>query len=229
VTPPDPPSSDPQLERRLDKVRKLLALADSPNIHEAALAAARAQALIDEHRLQGLLAAEQVDPVADGRDDPLHTSRRLRRWKVSLAMALAGLNGVVAYTHKQGKFHHIVLVGTAADRAAVQVLWQALVHRIAWLSATHGEGRDKRWHDAFRIGAVQTISARLQRGQQSSRQALSTTALVTVDGRIAARQERVQAFVKERLRLRPGRAIRVDPQAYQRGRLAGADVDLPDG
>ena len=80
-------------DKLLDRVRKLLALTESPNVHEAALAAARAQALIDAHRLQGLLDAEEDAPVVDGRSAPLESGRRLRKWKVVLASALAGQLG----------------------------------------------------------------------------------------------------------------------------------------
>ena len=41
----------------VDRVRKLLALAGSSNVHEAAAAAARAQELITRHRLESLCAS----------------------------------------------------------------------------------------------------------------------------------------------------------------------------
>lgn len=81
----------------LARVNKLLALATSPNVHEAAAAAARAQAMIEAHRLEGLLAAErEVDDVDDGRDAPLEVSKRLRRFKVVLATVLGEHNACVA-------------------------------------------------------------------------------------------------------------------------------------
>ena len=84
-------SHDPPL---LDRVRKLLALATSPNIHEATAAAALAQTLIARHRLQTWLDADQTvaddpEPIEDARDTPLEASKRLRTWKTVLANALA--------------------------------------------------------------------------------------------------------------------------------------------
>jgi hypothetical protein len=61
----------------LERVRKLLALASSPNIHEAASAAAKAQALIERHRLQSWLDAadaEAADPIEGGQDTPLEVA-----------------------------------------------------------------------------------------------------------------------------------------------------------
>lgn len=215
-------------DKLLDRVRKLLALAESPNVHEAALAAARAQALIDAHRLQGLLDAEDDAPVTDGRSAPLESGRRLRKWKVVLASGLAEVNGCLAYTERVGKMKRIVLVGTEDDRAAVSMLWDWLVRRIEWLSATHGAGQDRRWHDAFRIGAAQTIAGRLRMSQQEGTARLESAALVVVSAGLARRQSRVSDFARDRLNLKPGRGIRVDPDAYRLGLQAGAEVPLPE-
>lgn len=196
-------------------------------MHEAALAAARAQALIDAHRLQHLLDAERDEPVADGRAHPLESGRRLRKWKLVLAQSLADLNGCIAYTERRGKLKNIVLVGTQADRAAVVALWEWLVRRIEWLSATHGVGHDRTWHEAFRVGAVVTITERLRAGQQDTTAQLETTALVQVRAGLARRQQRVADFARRNLNLKNGRGVRVDPEAYRQGRAAGGVVVLP--
>lgn len=228
-----------ETERLLDRVRKLLALATSPNVHEAALAAARAQELIERHRLEGLLAPPSAaEVVEDARESPLEVGRRIRKWKRVLAQQLAAVNGCMAYTLSVGREERLVLVGTAADRAATTALWEWLCRRIEWLSATHGaavearEGRalDKPWHDAFRIGAVETIVARLQavRAEALQAAALESTALAVVERRLSSRAAQVEQFAQERLRLTPGRGVRVDAAAYARGRAAGDAVPLPD-
>ncbi len=216
-------------DKILQRVQKLLALASPPNVHEAAQAAAQAQRLIEEHRLQGLLdAKKQEEPVEDARDEPLATARRIRKWKQVLAGSLASLNGCVTYTHKVGREEQLILVGTASDQAAVRALWDWLCHRVQWLSATHGDGHDKRWHDAFRIGAVQTIIERLQATQQELSAELSRSALVVVNSGLARRQDRVAEYAQQTLNLKKVRGIRVDAQAFDRGREAGGDVKLPD-
>jgi hypothetical protein len=215
----------------LARVRKLLALATSPNPHEAALAAARAQALIEAHRLQAWLeaersAADDPDPIMDARDEPLAVGRRLRTWKVVLASSLAEANGCIAYTLDRGRDLAIVLVGRGRDRAAVVELWGFLVRRIEWLSASRGAGRDRQWHEAFRIGAVDTIVARLRTATEEVQGALDGAALVLVEPARAAHREALERAA-ESLRLGKGRAVRVDAHAWQRGRAAGGDVDLP--
>jgi hypothetical protein len=226
-------------QRALDRVRKLLALASSPNVHEAASAAAHAQALIDRHRLSAILDAEssaddERDPITDARDEPLETARKIRPWKSLLAIVLAEHNGCVAYTLDEGAQSALVLVGRAADRAAVATLWTALVKRIEWLSATHGAGRSRRWHDDFRVGAVDAIAQQLAatraEPQRTEAAALDATALAVVDRVFEARDAALRRFVESRLRLGEGRAIRVNPRAWARGReVAGEQAWLPSG
>jgi hypothetical protein len=215
----------------LARVRKLLALATSPNPHEAALAAARAQALIEAHRLQAWLDAERreqedPDPIVDAQGEPLEVGRRIRKWKVVLASTLAEANGCIAYTLDRGREQAIVLVGRARDRAAVVELWGWLVRRIEWLSATHGTGRDRQWHEAFRIGVVDAIAERLRAGNEEARAELDATALVVVEPAAAAHREALDRAA-EGLGLGAGRAVRVDARAWQRGKAAGGDVELP--
>ncbi|MEY3014068.1 MAG: hypothetical protein RIT45_2803 [Pseudomonadota bacterium] len=218
----------------LERVRKLLALAGSPNPHEAAAAAATAQTLIARHRLQEWLdadaaAEDEAEPIEDARDAPLEVARKPRRWKVALAATLADANHCLAYTLDRGHERAIVLVGRAADRAAVLELWTWLVGRIEWLSATHGAGADRKWHDAFRIGVVTTIGERLAAVEAEVRSELDAGALVRLDPVTLARRDALDRFVRERMQLGKGRSIRVDAQAYAAGRAAGATLDLGAG
>lgn len=211
-------------EATLDRVRKLLALAGSPNPHEAAAAAARAQALIDAWRLGPWLAADPVagaEPVIDDRDAPLDVARRLRPWRVALAGALARANGCVVYTLQTGDEERLILVGRDGDRAAVHALWAWLLRRVEWASATAGPGRSRHWHEAFRVGAVDTVAERL-----AARHA--EAGLVPIAAAIAAREVAVQRFVHEHLRLTPGRGLRVDGRGYRAGRRGGVTIPLPD-
>ncbi len=215
----------------LSRVRKLLALTSSPNVHEATTAAAVAQTLIARHRLESWLAAEQSaeddpDPIVDARESPLEASKRLRTWKVVLATALADANGCVAYTLAGGALKSIVLVGRSRDRAAVAELWGWLVTRIEWLSATHGVGQSRAWHDAFRVGVVGAIADRLSKVAAEVRGEYSESALVRVDPAIHAHRTALDRFVADRLSLGKGRGLRVDAAAWEQGRRAASDLDL---
>lgn len=216
-------------EAVLDRVRKLLALASSPNPHEAAAAAARAQALITQHRLEAQLQAESdtVDPIEDARDEPLEASRRLRRWKVYLASALAEVNGCLAYTLDRGDDQAIVLVGRHGDRAAVAALYEGLVRQLAWLSATHGAGQSKKWHESFRIGAAEQIAARLRESVSDTVTEFDTTALTVLEPAMQAHKAALDRFVSQNLRLGRGRNLTVIESAWREGRERSTELPLP--
>lgn len=216
----------------LDRVRKLLALASSPNVHEAAAAAARAQALITRHRLEGWLAAEasvdaDPDPILDARDAPLEVAGRIRPWKSALAAVLAEANGCLCYTLDRGGDAAIVLVGRGRDRDAVAALWAWLVPRIEWLSATAGPGRSRAWHEAFRVGAADAIASRLAAAAGAEAAALDPAALVRVDPAARAHADALARFAAAHLRLGRGRALRVDARAWSAGRTAAESLALP--
>jgi hypothetical protein len=172
----------------VDRVRKLLALATSPNVHEAAAAAARAQALISRHHLASLLGdTPDPDPVTDGADAPLERARKLRKWRVVLASSLAEVNGCVAYSVDLGAHQELRVAGRSADRTAVAALWEWLPERIQWLSASLGAGRSRQWHDDFRIGAVEAVVEQLRQAVHTAHDALSPAALVVVDPALSPR------------------------------------------
>lgn len=213
----------------LARVRKLLALATSPNLHEAAAAAAAAQTLIERHRLGALLHAESEADLAitDGREAPLARARRLRTWKLVLAATLAESNGCVAWTAAEGAETLLLLAGRADDREAIVALYDWLVTRIEWLSATEGAGRSRDWHEAFRIGAAEVIVQRLREGSGAERATMGEAALAVIEPALAARAAAVARFAETHLRLKPGRGLRVDARGLSSGRAAGEQAPLP--
>lgn len=81
----------------VERVRKLLALSTSPNVHEAAAAAAKAQELIERHRIDLALleleAAGETTPVGV-RQDVVYTFSGMRAfgWVLKLAQGIARAN-----------------------------------------------------------------------------------------------------------------------------------------
>jgi Protein of unknown function (DUF2786) len=233
----------PSTDKLLERVRRLLALAESPNVHEAAAAAGRAQALITRYKLESLLEARRDTEarLSDGRDEPLDVGRKIRKYKLVLAAGLAQANGCVAYSVEVARREqHLCVAGQPNDQAAVAALWSWLVKRLEWLSATHGAGEGRAWHESFRIGAADTIVERLAAVQRAERSALSDggqnteggelpspAALVRLDAALEARAEAVERYAEERLALKKGRGITVQVDALEAGRLAGQTIALP--
>lgn len=217
----------------LARVKKLLALSTSSNVHEAASAAAAAQAMIARHQLEALLSADAAgdadgaDPITDGREAPLEIAKRPRRWRSALASGLARINGGVAWSLDADDGTHLCFCGHHSDRKAMAVLFEALAARIEWLSATHGQNQSRQWHEAFLLGAVETIIARLSAARDDD--AIDdSTALVRVEPLAALRRDAVERFVESHLRFGKGRGYSVDARGFAQGRRAAADVQLPD-
>ncbi|MFK7927262.1 MAG: DUF2786 domain-containing protein [Myxococcota bacterium] len=209
----------------LDRVRKLLALATSSNAHEAAAAAARAQEIIDKYRLEQWLVTNEpeADPIIDARDQPLEVSRRVRRWKSALASVLACANGCVAYRSDRGRDQAIILVGRRQDRDAVAEIYGGMVKQIEWLSATHAAGQSKKWHESFRLGAVDAVAKRLSKPTESG-SGSDSTALVAVHPALVAHTAALDAFVAENLRFKKGRGISVIGQAWRDGKARSEEL-----
>jgi len=108
----------------------------------------------------------------------------------------------------------------------VAELWGWLVTRLEWLSATHGAGRSRAWHEAFRIGAAEVVAARLAGARAEVAASFSPAALVRIEPERAARAAAVEAFAERHLRLGPGRTMRVDGRGLAQGRAAGAAMKL---
>lgn len=122
-------------EEAIKKAVKLLRLAQSDNAHEAALAAARAQEIIERYKLTGVSAdinvesAEEPDepihkftePISEDRNHPTST------WKVRLALGIAAVNQCRIY---YGSFHDgmktMMIVGRASDAQTVRYLYDYL-------------------------------------------------------------------------------------------------------
>ncbi len=153
----------------------------------------------------------------------------MRPWKVALAGALADANRCAAYVLARADGEAIVLVGRARDRAAVLELWQWLLRRIEWLSATHGAQKSRKWHEAFRVGVVDAVAKRLAQAVSEVRESASASALVVIEPADVAHREALAAFIAENLGLASGRALSVNAAAYRRGGDASAELDVEGG
>lgn len=229
----------------LAKVQKLLRLATSSNANEAALAAAKAQELIDKHQLAAaLLALDSAEP-ANGLDDepivdfekagaPLESQKKLDRWRGQLASVIARQNGCRIYYHGSD----IALVGRPSDAETVRYLYGYLSREVERLATENGRGMGRTWRNNFRLGVVDAISAKLyeQRRKFESEtraeaRAESGTALMRIDralAKIDKRGESVAAWIESNLKLysRGGGGGNYNHGARQAGRKAGQSVSI---
>lgn len=237
-------------DKVIDKIKKLLRLAESADVNEAATAAGQAQRLMEQYRIdQAILSVDEDAPdgavdeenIKEFSDEPLAASGRLAQWKSSLGVAIASINGCRCVLSKEWsgrKFRTtLCLVGHPSDVATVRYLFAYLVSEIERLCKERNNGRGRTWANSFRIGAVHTVRKRLQEAKEQARLDArkklkgNTKALARISKaleRVDARAGAVDLWMKDNLEMTTGRsrASSRDWDAYREGKRAGESIDL---
>jgi len=216
----------------VEKIKKLLALAESSNANEAALAASRAQELMVKYAIEeAALAPEQrtIEPIGT---EVITTDYKLMPiWHALLAYVLAPSFFCRSFYHKGGKYAKasIYIVGTPTDRAACIATYNVLKHDIEKMAAiewakvpaefaVHG----RRWKTAFYDGVCTTIRIRLGDSIKALAADNAGTAIV-----LANKQKAVDDYTNENHNLTSGGAARkIDASGYVAGVKAGHALNL---
>ncbi len=231
----------------VDKVRKILRLADKAGTpEEAAAAMSRAQALIDTYKLESTMieadeTAQPDEPIEDyGRKfAPLDSQKQLIRWRYWLASSVAKANACETYA--SGGWTHIV--GRASDVETVRYLFGYIVKQAEDLIDTNGRGCGKTWRNNFALGIVDTVGRKLRVSKDawkkdvaaaallSDSTGLTSTALVRTNQALVKMEQRGLAtlsWTKTNMKLRKGSSSnsRYDHSARAAGRVAGESVSL---
>lgn len=228
----------------IDKIAKLLKLANNPgaNPNEAANAAAMAQDLLMTHKLDMAdIAAKSSDdkvnfePIEDV--DLFNQGGRGARWREWLASSVAGANGCRIYlTPSRYHGNHIRIVGRRSDIQAVNYLFGYLnleAERMCGVAikqqAPMDKGTGRIWANNFKLGFTEVVSKRLRETKQQMEVKAQTerpTAMVLVKKDEAA----VDAFYSK-LKLKSGSASSYvgNNAARDHGRNAGGSVTLGAG
>lgn len=184
-----------------ERIRRLLALSESSNVHEAAAAAAKAQELMSKHQIDSAELAEQAgevdEPLCD--EDLQVFGARLVTWRATLAGAVAEANGCDSYNQVwRGEGGRQVraltrIVGPASSVQAVRYLVAYLEREIGRLcQVERSAGRSEAyWLNSFRLGASYEIGRRVKEAARAAKTAAAGhgCALARIDrdaGRVAA-------------------------------------------
>jgi hypothetical protein len=221
-------------DRIEERIRKLLALANNnTNVEEATLAAAKAQSLAFQHNID-LEAMRNKD--SKGRTFTQLRVRLGRRgtaaWHGVLVEGVAKANrcrtlrwsGVADDYYNYG-----MIFGAEHDVKIVEFMYQYLeaeIRRLAnigWKQAQSStRTKQHSWKNGFCFGAAREVEQRLEaqkRADEDGAKANGQFALVLASD--AAVQE---AFALAFPDLREGRTVRVDGDAYNKGREAGKGI-----
>jgi hypothetical protein len=213
----------------VERIQKLLALSQSSNEHEAALALAKAQALLAEHNLS----VAQVQARSGAKPVYLKEVVNLNsheNWRRELLARIARQNfcRTVLLRHTS-----MAIIGELVNTQAVQAMYASVVPQLeklasAWYQVYRYQGGDvpaRTWKNNFFLGAVVTIGERLVEEQRAFEAASNACrSLVVVKDRDL--REAVQGFYPH-LRTSNFRYTPA-PDGYARGVEAGQQVRFRD-
>jgi Protein of unknown function (DUF2786) len=213
----------------IQKVRGLLRLSQSSNVHEAAAAAAAADRLIQQHRLDETaieIETGEASESATTEPTPLRRWQRRPAWQRYLIRALCD-HYDVAYSYQTGRGVVTARMwGRPSDMALVQEMLAYTENEIERL-VLHYHGATAR--RSFRLGAVYGFAEALKASKQTTMAAQSSTALVLASRADAAEGAMRSYHGKPLRRGQPPRTLSVDAQAFMEGEQAGRRMDLNPG
>lgn len=213
----------------IEKIKKLLALANSSNEHEAALAAGHAQRLLSEHNL----AMADIEAAhKPGKADALETpaSKTLPKWLRLLSAGVSTAFDCQAIHHPAlGK---MTFIGVGADVQIAVYTFTYLDRTIRKLCSTYmkkhvGSSITNRHRELMRqsyyLGAVSTINDRLR--VQKIQTPITTGALVPVkEGLIRQAMNEIGT-----IRTMHSRRSYISGDAYAKGQSDGKQVGILHG
>lgn len=236
MSPTDPPEPTPvvDIESIANKIKKLLALSQSPNEAEAIAASRKAQELLTRHNLSMADLADSSQEDVDQYE--VSSQQKSDRWRESLIDGVADANFCEFLTRTtRGNGSTYLLIGRPSNCKVAALQYEYLcktVERLA--SEAVNETGEKGFRNAFRVGCAQRIRQRLKETIKEQ----CSQGVVSNDGNISAIVmrslfERRQAEIKQYISTELGRVRYVNKSTsissssgYAAGDRAGRQVSL---
>jgi len=226
------------------KIKKLLQLADTQrnsNIDEAAAAAAKAQKLMEKHRIHKTMLEETISTIAK----PLEDGGKPENWKLYLASTLSKNNGCyIVKSDNYQKDNKIYIVGDDQDINSIQHLYTYIIselNRMCLLElltfkTNFGIQPMPAFTNSFYLGAITIIDQRLHEATQQARNDELKKAflpekkntLINALQKIDARADKAKQWVKENLKVDIINVSLTNSNihGYQTGKKAAEKINL---
>ncbi len=213
----------------IEKIKKLLALAQSSNEHEAALAAAHAHRLLSEHNL----AMADIDTTQrPDKADKIETTvpKVLSKW---LRLLFGGVSTAFdCQTVHYPATGRMIFIGVGADVQVASYTFSYLQRVVRKLCGSYMKhhvngrftGRNRELlKQSYLLGAASTISARLR--EQKIQTPITSTALVPV------KEGLIRQTMTELGNLRTVRSRKsyINADAYGKGQADGREIGIHKG
>jgi hypothetical protein len=212
----------------LERVRKLLALAGSPDVHEAQNAAGQAARLMARHRITAAMLAEGCTEVGARLTNVVpERGDDVPEWRAVLLATVCTANHCVPVRLRGELGTRYGVVGRDDDARAVGYLHAYLARAVETAAEGHAH-RDAEFQRSFRLGMVAAFVERLQRAERMARdtarrEGVKAGGLGAVDRAIARVDSRIADAERaaEAMQAPGGGGRTVDVDSSGRGHRAG--------
>lgn len=211
----------------IEKIKKLQALANSSNKHEAALAATKMQKLLMQHNLDLETVENHAEASPYIKDTEILDCNRLTKgWKSDLYAVIASNNFCTLLTVSGSP--KVSIVGKKHNLEIVRYLYHYLereIERLATKAAESQYSGRAAYIRGFSLGAVHTIGNRLWEAKKDMAEQSDCRALIVKsDAELKSAVEREFGKVGTAKWTKTGNAA-----AYQAGRRAGREIPIHEG
>lgn len=233
-------------DKIIDRVRKLLELANSANEHEAANAANAAAELMERHRIDAALLAqaeqkEEVENEQFSLNEDIRSKRKfvtVPRWYWVLAFSIGMANRTRPNVRMTGRHKgYVTFVGKPSDAMMARYMLDKIsdeVNRLGKKFAKQfGTGVGGRAGQSFRLGCAETIADRLHElkervMKQVEGEVKDCTALVRVANQLALKDRELTVFAARHgvFYVKTRRTTISSTEAYKHGRERGKTIDI---
>jgi len=227
------------MDNVIDKVKKLLAMAERGTEHEAAIAAAKAQSLLMQHNIDLThFNPGDSEAVVEVREWLLEAMSRRQIWKGNLANAIAETN----FCRMWWLGADIKLVGKEHNVQIARHLYSYLVEAIERatqeaLTAARQQGpldfiNARTWANSFRLGCAYRLCSRLREQKQRLETEGLPEAKVSVLVCVETYQRESEAIAQWMANHNIHLAGKIKSQArtchsgYEAGKVAGDSINL---
>ncbi len=206
----------------IEKIRKLLALSESPNENEAAIAASKAAELLSKHNLEIADIGEPIEIVGQIVLEDYATAS----WKELLLAGVCQLNGLKGFNSKvkHSRRSNAVLIGRPLSILVSKQTFLYLMDVVERLACQH-KGKGRAYLNSFRLGVANRLRQRLI----AKREQINATG---VDGALVAKtqyekdMEVIAEYVRD-LNINKRKQPRaIHREAYEQGKSAAELVNL---
>jgi len=213
-------------ERIIDKIRKILAYTNSPNEHEAQVAAETAQRLIIEHGISmaqvRMGSGESTTKVSV--DESRIEDDVAGPWQRELLGAVTRALGGRVVFYQRGELGAVIYSVEGNAEAIVELYFylETVLDDLGYVEAIKEQGVSKAWRASWLKGAAARIGERLTERRRALEEQEDTSMALVVIGKaiddvIAEKHPRLSSIQ---------RATRVDAAGYSAGKAAAEGIPL---